>query len=383
MSSSFQVLSERDYLNLIELIHKLEECETQSDLEGVVRTHLFPLFQIEAFGSATLAANPENPSASTLTPIATAGYSPQEIEWAFLCQPYMEDFTRLYATGMRAVLATGTDLPGDTLSNSLHRFFEDHPEIDPNDAPTLKNMSGHLSIVNGPEASLTVGLSRVRNDKPFTYRELRMAELAQPSLLHACQYVALRRDLHHFSALADHLADTSTPIALVQPEGRILFCNGSFQKRFQLQQGERLPEEIREWIQKQDDLYSPAERLDELSRFSPFYKHKKEVYRLNLTRLDPLQDYDNRCYLLQFKSALGPQSRVGVAMDEARLTAREIEVASLVCDGFSDKEIAERLFISPNTVNNHLKRIFKKMGVHTRVQLLHHLQGIMKGRATQ
>ncbi|CCQ89672.1 hypothetical protein NITGR_150040 [Nitrospina gracilis 3/211] len=380
MTSSFQDLSEQDYLDLIELIHRLEECESQSDLEGVVQTHLFPLFQIDAFGSATISAAPSNPSSTKLAPIAAVGYSPHEIEWALSCQPYLEDFTRLLSTGLRTVLATDIDVSRKSLRDSFHRFFDDHQEIDPDDAPTLKNMSGHLTIVDGPEVSLAVGLSRIRNDNSFTYRELRMAELLQPSLLHACRYVALRRTLNHFSALAEHLADTANPLVLAQPEGYIMFCNASFRDRFQLQQGDRLPENLHRCMQMQDDMYSPAESFEEFDRFPPFYKIGKDVFRLTLTRLDPMQDYENRCWLFQLKPALAPQSRVGFAMKEAHLTVREIEVASLVCDGFSDKDIARRLFISPNTVNNHLKNIFRKMEVHTRVQLAHRLQGILQGK---
>ncbi|CAI2718919.1 helix-turn-helix transcriptional regulator [Nitrospina watsonii] len=381
MTSSFQILSERDYLDLIETIHKLEECETQSGLESVVQTHLFPLFQVDAFGCAEFLGDPSNLVSGKLSPIAAVGYSPQEIEWALLCQPYLTDFTKLYSEGMRTVLATDVDVPRDALTDSFHRFFEEHPEIDRSQAPTLQSMTGHLSIVNVPEVSLAIGLSRVRNDTPFTHRELRMAELLQPSLLHACQYIALRRTLHHFAALAEHLADTPTPIVLVQSEGSIMFCNDSFRNCFQIQQGDRLPQDLCQSIQNQDDIFSPTEALEGLDRFPPFYEIRKTVYRMNLTRLNPMQDFEGRCWLLKFIPALAPQSQAAYAMNRAQLTVRETEVACLVCDGFSDKDIAQRLFISPNTVNNHLKQIFKKMGVHTRVQLAHRLQGIMKGRA--
>jgi DNA-binding NarL/FixJ family response regulator len=93
-----------------------------------------------------------------------------------------------------------------------------------------------------------------------------------------------------------------------------------------------------------------------------------------------MKDYEGRCWLLKFKPALEPQSKVAYAMHQAQLTTRETEVASLACDGFTDKQIAQRLCISPSTVNNHLKNIFKKMEVTSRVQLARHLQGIMKER---
>jgi DNA-binding NarL/FixJ family response regulator len=50
------------------------------------------------------------------------------------------------------------------------------------------------------------------------------------------------------------------------------------------------------------------------------------------------------------------------------LTGREIEVLQLVAEGLSNKEIAQRLFISQSTVKFHINSIYTKMGVRGRVQ---------------
>ncbi len=48
------------------------------------------------------------------------------------------------------------------------------------------------------------------------------------------------------------------------------------------------------------------------------------------------------------------------------LTEREMEVAQLASEGFSNELIAERLFISQNTVKTQLKNVFKKLGINSR-----------------
>jgi DNA-binding NarL/FixJ family response regulator len=50
------------------------------------------------------------------------------------------------------------------------------------------------------------------------------------------------------------------------------------------------------------------------------------------------------------------------------LTARESEVLRLVADGYSNGQIAERLFISRKTASVHVSNILSKLGVATRVQ---------------
>ncbi len=51
------------------------------------------------------------------------------------------------------------------------------------------------------------------------------------------------------------------------------------------------------------------------------------------------------------------------------LSFREAEIARLVGEGYKNKEIAERLFISEQTVKNHLHHIYQKLRITKRVQL--------------
>lgn len=51
-----------------------------------------------------------------------------------------------------------------------------------------------------------------------------------------------------------------------------------------------------------------------------------------------------------------------------KLTCREIEIMNLVADGYPYKEVANRLNISFQTLKTHLKNIFTKMSVNTRVE---------------
>jgi DNA-binding CsgD family transcriptional regulator len=52
------------------------------------------------------------------------------------------------------------------------------------------------------------------------------------------------------------------------------------------------------------------------------------------------------------------------------LSKREIEVLQLMADGLSNDEIAEKLFLSTNTVKTHSSRVFEKLDVNRRIQAI-------------
>jgi DNA-binding NarL/FixJ family response regulator len=54
--------------------------------------------------------------------------------------------------------------------------------------------------------------------------------------------------------------------------------------------------------------------------------------------------------------------------EQVALSERELEVLRLLAEGRDNREIAERLFISPTTVKRHVSTIFSKLGVANRVQ---------------
>jgi DNA-binding CsgD family transcriptional regulator len=60
-------------------------------------------------------------------------------------------------------------------------------------------------------------------------------------------------------------------------------------------------------------------------------------------------------------------NRVPAAYEQ--LTASELQIAQMAADGLTNREIAQRLYISHRTVGSHLYRIFPKLGITSRSQL--------------
>jgi DNA-binding NarL/FixJ family response regulator len=73
--------------------------------------------------------------------------------------------------------------------------------------------------------------------------------------------------------------------------------------------------------------------------------------------------------------AAGATARRRTIETSDELTAQEAQVARLARDGLSNPEIGSRLFLSPRTVEYHLRKVFVKLGISSRNQLPEVLAG--------
>jgi len=67
----------------------------------------------------------------------------------------------------------------------------------------------------------------------------------------------------------------------------------------------------------------------------------------------------------EFKTMSRPEKSQGPAL---KLTERELEVLRLVAKGLSNRDVAQRLAISENTVKNHVRNMLEKLQLHSRME---------------
>lgn len=92
-----------------------------------------------------------------------------------------------------------------------------------------------------------------------------------------------------------------------------------------------------------------------------FAEHRRDHRRATAAQ------HRSRLLLDQCENAKTPLVARGEQIPQ--LSAREREVAMLAAEGIASREIAERLFVSPRTVENHLQRAYVKLGVSNRSEL--------------
>lgn len=68
----------------------------------------------------------------------------------------------------------------------------------------------------------------------------------------------------------------------------------------------------------------------------------------------------------------GPFVRNTERQEALGITPRELEILELIAEGLSNREIAERLFVSENTVKTHSGRLYDKLSARRRTQAVQH-----------
>jgi DNA-binding CsgD family transcriptional regulator len=356
-------LPEKDYLAILDLIIKFNECNTRDDLKIVVQSSLLPLFnaQTALYGSI-------DPDFFNFTLVDSIYMSDQETNAVIKFIPYDSLSTQVAKNG-RPVMAYDVDIPREKIKGDYDIFFKNQPDY-MNSAKSYFNKYKTGLVMRDPlDPNLGIGIHR-HIDEPLTQRDVRVLELLTPHILNTIKTIVLKEELSKYQSLGEVLADVPTPIALIKGNSQIIFCNKAFENFLHLKTGQRLTEELTSLLQKEISRYVPPFDLDDSKMQIPFYKLGTDFFRLNITRLEMENPQEGDRWLLRVKPAVEPYSKMNIMMQEAGLTGREIETCILIRDGFENKEIANRLFISLHTVKNHVRHIHQKMSVHTRAQLV-------------
>lgn len=139
------------------------------------------------------------------------------------------------------------------------------------------------------------------------------------------------------------------------------------------------------------EFYGPSDSFDEITgvfNFDRLTAGYVTFLRRNGAPAFGEQDLAMACaassatrFILQRLLHLCRSRDKGMAIGDARsrLSSRESEIARHLIDGGNAKTISRSLAISPGTVRNHIKQIYRKLGVHSQVELLAAIRGVAQG----
>jgi DNA-binding CsgD family transcriptional regulator len=214
------------------------------------------------------------------------------------------------------------------------------------------------------EAAVGSCLPVIRDDHPFT------AEWMLPELIEA----AVRSDQQQvartaFATLADRTSAAGTPWALgIRARCQALLDEGSQAEAAYLEAISQL-ERSRAAV----DLARAHLLYGEWLRRS---RRRRDARTQLRAANDMFHAMGAGVFAAQAGAELratGERARKRTPGTERNLTPQEARIAGLAAGGATNGEIAEQLFLSPSTVDYHLGKVFRKLGVRSRTELAHRL----------
>jgi DNA-binding CsgD family transcriptional regulator len=106
-----------------------------------------------------------------------------------------------------------------------------------------------------------------------------------------------------------------------------------------------------------------------------FFKSRSGTYRVRTLPLG--RNGNGKVVLLE---RYPPEHRLQSKLEDSKLSRREMEIAVLTIQGYSNREIAEHSFICEQTVKDHLHTIFEKLEIRSRGELTAKVLGLRAGQ---
>ena len=222
----------------------------------------------------------------------------------------------------------------------------------------------HVLVVGLVQSGIPLGLfgfHRPYGAPAFSQREIAKMSVLAPAMVSAIGRTRAESALQEREWILNNLA-ADIPyqgVMIVDEEMQVHYANDSAKDVLGLRNGNPL---------KNQQIASACERL--LNQGGV----KTEVTQGDLSvRVHSIQHESGQ---LRYAVYLGPEHPDVLGRDKMNahgLTAREVQVVELVARGMTNPQVAESMHISKRTVQNHLRSVYAKVGVHNRTSLLYRL----------
>jgi DNA-binding CsgD family transcriptional regulator len=254
---------------------------------------------------------------------------------------------------------------------SIERILREQPNNKPDNKPCWECIHSGIRWINRPEPVPGLGFMRLIPEESYwSSRDLDVLNLIWPNLLQAIRVLAFKKLAKNFQNICKLLQENPIPTALLTDEFIIFYSNKAFDEVVPPESRETLPQVISDLLHKQKTKSGGTINNNPTNTFEfPFFKLNNRFFLLRFNKLDDTNEEKPGQWILKME----PRGRSGIRINRQinlqSLTNREREICHQIKEGKNPKEIAYRLFISYQTVRNHLSSIHKKLGVCSRTEL--------------
>jgi len=230
-----------------------------------------------------------------------------------------------------------------------------------------------------------IALFRPREQPNFSQREIVKANILAPYLATALENIRLLSKIKEERKLLQIANEPYLEgILLLDYDFQTIYCNSrakqsclSLSRNRPAQtseaEGENLPipPEILEDCLALKELFQNGKQITSPCRIRTVWAEEGKRFQIKTSLSQQPSPEVSSPYFLASLEDLSETYKIRGEMlkEKCHLTEREIEVIRGVSEGLTNEDVADKLFISRFTVENHLKSIFKKTGVKNRTEL--------------
>jgi len=206
----------------------------------------------------------------------------------------------------------------------------------------------------------------------FGPRGLQLLEIVRPAFAAGIDlYLRLGRIGRSLARLIDA---TGEAVLLMDSAGRELHRTPELGRLLDREQGDQLLRFMRDTGSR---IATSRDVLESFSAASCRYRAGEREYEVRVATSDELLDGRHRAVLVTLTAAPGSTPRLEELRARFNLTRRQAQVALLLAQRKSDREIASELCISPHTAHHHTEAVYLKLGVHSRAEVQARIGGIL------
>ena len=243
----------------------------------------------------------------------------------------------------------------DSLSSCQHSFDQSWQQSHHNCTIVTVFDEGHQPAFRFYFCRLT------NHQQIFSQRDIELLKILRPTLLQALRLILFREESLNSRQVLNFWSDCTDPIAVIRDDDAIIFQSRAF---------ERIVEQENHIFLSTASVLVKTVQRDRIGWYSFLSKLGKRLYEIKLTLINADVDYRQCIYLLHLSRVTHKIGKIFNQLNRTGLTNRELEIAMLIYQGDSPREIAEEINLSYHTVRNHIKSIYSKLGVSTRSEML-------------
>ena len=328
---ALDALPSEDHQAALTIINRLGDCQTRKELNQVLKTALIPLLDCCGAFYARLEGERNTPQLL------------DDINQSSLCQHSWKNFLEVATqTQLLASTVTGettirlaTDAFCCICQNCRHcSIAKSCHQVD--------HCCAIVALFDAPRPTIALYFCRLKpHEHYYSLRDFELLQLLHATLLQTINTVMFQEECQNVEQMKDHLSGQAEPLVVVRHDGALVYKNHAFDQTFEQENFTHL-----------STVFSQASKVEpgNTKQHSFLSQLGRRLYKITVTPIKDEADDSTRLYLLSFSRNTHKNRQIFSQLGEAGLTDRELEIATLIYQGISTRNISEQLNLSYHTV---------------------------------